>query len=117
MTLDTFTTGLAVAVVADIIIRVITYLRKGILVTTPMKKQLEEILTVSKATNNEQKEQRKDMAKLFELMEAVLVAGQLTAKSCTDHQFNGDLEEATEVINKAIDERKRYVAAKAFPIE
>ena len=115
MALDTLTTGLAVAVGSDIVIRIITYLRKGILVSTPMKKQLEEILAVSKATNDEQKEQRKDMAKLFELMEAVLVAGQLTAKSCTDHQFNGDLEEATKVIDKAIEERKKYVDKKAFP--
>ena len=109
--------GVAVILIADIILHVYSLLRKGIIVTTPIKKQLDEILASVKDTNTEQKNQRKDMRKLFELMEAVLVAGQLTAKSCGNHEFNGDLEEATGIINRAIDDRNEYMSEKAFPKE
>lgn len=95
--------------------RIITLARKGILVSTPMKKQLDEILISVKETNAEQKEQRKDMNMLFSLMEAVLVSGQLTAKSLAGHEFNGDLKEATTIIDNACVERAKYVNEKAFP--
>jgi hypothetical protein len=103
--------------VADIIVHIVSVARKEIKVTTPIQQQLDEILVTVHATNAEQKEQRSDMAMLFELMKAVLVGSQLEAKSLTNHKFNGDLEDATDIINGAIDKRNKYVDKKAFRVE
>ena len=115
--MNAFFVGVGTILAADVILHIASVARKEIKVTTPIKQQLDEILATVRATNSEQKEQRKDMSMLFELMEAVLVAGQIEAKSLTNHEFNGDLKDATSIIDKAIEKRNRYVQEKAFKVE
>jgi hypothetical protein len=101
----------------DLCVRIITFIRKGVSITTPMNKQLQEILGTAKDIQADQKCQKEDNKVMFELMAAVLASAKLTAKSLKGEQFNGDLTDASDIIDAAIAKLQEYVNKKAFSCE